>query len=194
MLDCCWGLAMGTLPSFLGAQHPSGKTHPAAAWHSVFGETFPGLGLCCLSCSRSRDCRPSVPSFLVPLQQPLEHSSPLATGRNLLGVVSACGLWWQKAFVCPCGKSPVQCCCFLSVPPSQQSPRNRPAQPLWGSGLCPCLVSRSAPGTVQQWGAGPAVSPQHSPKDRARSSGGMNRGTQQPWAVQAEAGREPCST
>ncbi|XP_014808191.1 PREDICTED: RNA polymerase II elongation factor ELL3 [Calidris pugnax] len=35
---------------------------------------------------RSWDCGPSALSFLVPLQQPPEHSSPRATGRNLLGV------------------------------------------------------------------------------------------------------------
>ncbi|XP_075015649.1 RNA polymerase II elongation factor ELL3 [Calonectris borealis] len=35
---------------------------------------------------RSQDCRPSAPSFLVPLQQPPERGSPQATSRNLLGV------------------------------------------------------------------------------------------------------------
>ncbi|PKU40688.1 rna polymerase ii elongation factor ell3 [Limosa lapponica baueri] len=45
---------------------------------------------------RSRDCGPSAPSFLVSLQQPPEHGSPLATGRNLLGLVSAGGLRRQK--------------------------------------------------------------------------------------------------
>ncbi|XP_054693144.1 RNA polymerase II elongation factor ELL3 [Grus americana] len=35
---------------------------------------------------RNQDRRPSAPTFLVPLQQPLEHGSPQATGRNLLGV------------------------------------------------------------------------------------------------------------
>ncbi|KAM6257023.1 RNA polymerase II elongation factor ELL3 [Porphyrio hochstetteri] len=35
---------------------------------------------------RNQDCRPSAPTFLVPLQQPPEHGSPQATSRSLLGV------------------------------------------------------------------------------------------------------------
>lgn len=38
------------------------------------------------------------------------------------------------------------------------------------------------------------MTPQHSPKDRARLSADMNQGMQWPWAAQAEAGGGPCST
>ncbi|XP_009468453.1 PREDICTED: ras and EF-hand domain-containing protein-like [Nipponia nippon] len=96
------------LPEAAGVRTAHGQ-QLAMAHSSLFCETSAKDGTnvveAVLHLARSQDRRPSAPSVLVPLQQPLEHGSPQATAETFWGRKR----WWAPAAEspCACGERPL---------------------------------------------------------------------------------------